>query len=391
MEKESNIKEISDLIIKMIKQEITEEEKRFLTRWLDESEDHQQLYNRLVNERYILEQYRLKENINIHKAWQKVSGSSKKGKIHYIGYAAAAIILFVGITSIYLQTQQPKKDTQQTTTVASAPIAPGSGKAILIISDQQEIQLGKNRQINMTDSTGVKYQNDSSTLYYQAEKDINTNLHPEATHTLVVGRGGEYCVKLSDGTKVYLNSDSKLKYPVVFTREERKVQLEGEAYFEVSPDENHPFIVEGKDFNIRVLGTSFNVSNYKEDDVARVVLLEGLVQVNKMDKKYKLIPNEALEMNGNQVSISKINAANAISWKNDKFYFSNERLEVVMTKLARWYDVSLSYTNQTIKDYHFTGFIPKYTDISKAFTILELTTDVKFEVKDRNVTIMRKE
>ena len=119
------------------------------------------------------------------------------------------------------------------------------------------------------------------------------------------------------------------------------------------------------------------------------MLLEGSVQVKKANKNYKLKPDEALEISGDDISIKKTNARNAISWKNDKFYFSNERLEVVMMKLARWYDVNLFYTNQTIKDYHFTGFIPKYADITKAFRALELTADVKFEVKDRTVTIMR--
>lgn len=176
---------------------------------------------------------------------------------------------------------------------------------------------------------------------------------------------------------------------MAFRQSERRVYLEGEAYFEVSRDEQHPFIVEGKDFAVQVLGTSFNVSNYKDDDVSRVVLLEGSVEVKKANKNYKLEPDESLEIDGDNIKIKKIKAINAISWKNDKFYFSNERLEVVMTKLARWYDVSLFYTNQTIKDYHFTGFIPKYADITKAFNILELTADIKFKVQDRTVVIMR--
>ena len=196
-------------------------------------------------------------------------------------------------------------------------------------------------------------------------------------------------MKLADGTKVHLNSESKLRYPVTFRQAERRVYLEGEAYFEVSRDEQHPFIVEGKDFAVQVLGTSFNVSNYKDDDVSRVVLLEGSVEVKKANKNYKLEPDESLEIDGDNIRIKKINANNAISWKNDNFYFSNEQLEVVMTKLARWYDVNLFYTNQSIKDYHFTGFIPKYTDITKAFNILELTADIKFKVQDRTVVIMR--
>ena len=155
-------------------------------------------------------------------------------------------------------------------------------------------------------------------------------------------------------------------------------------------DKSRTFVVESKGFSIKVLGTCFNVSNYKEDDVSRIVLLSGSVEVAKADKNYRLTPNQALEITENKIEIKKVNAVNSISWKNDKFYFSNERLEVVMRTLARWYDVNLFYTNQSIKDYHFSGFIPKYEKISKAFEILELTArDVKFDVKDKTVKVMK--
>lgn len=386
MRKESDIQKISDLILKRMRQEITEEESQFLDHWLGLSVKNQELYNRLQNERYVLEQYRLRQTIDTNKAWKQVI-SSRRSLTRYIGYAAA-ILLLLGSTFVYWLESQKEIKVEETT--AMSPIRPGGGKATLIVSNQQEIQLHKDCQLELTDNSGTKYRNDSATLYYQTATQADTIAQTGNTHTLVIGRGGEYCVKLSDGTKVHLNSDSKLRYPVIFTASERRVYLEGEAYFEVSRDTEHPFIVEGKDFSVQVLGTSFNISNYKDDDVSRVVLLEGKVQVQKANKKYKLEPNEALEIDGDQISIKQVNAANAISWKNDKFYFSNERLEVVMTRLARWYDVNLFYANQTIKDYHFTGFIPKYADIVKAFQILELTADVKFEVKDRTVTIMRK-
>ena len=164
------------------------------------------------------------------------------------------------------------------------PIQPGVGKATLIVSNREEIQLHKNCQLELTDNSGTKYRNDSATLYYQTGTPENTTAQTDNINTLVIGRGGEYSVMLADGTKVHLNSDSKLRYPVTFTRSERRVYLEGEAYFEVSRDERHPFIVEGKDFAVQVLGTSFNISNYKDDDVSRVVLLEGSVQVKKANK-----------------------------------------------------------------------------------------------------------
>ena len=386
MRKEADIQKISDLILKTIRQKITEEEKLFLDNWLKQSNKNQELYERMYNEKYILEQYQLKQTIDTSNAWKRVVISSRKHvMIRYFKYAAA-ILLLLGTFFIYKhETSEEPKDI----TVAMNTIQPGEGKATLIVSNQREILLHKNCQLELKDHSGTEYRNDSSTLYYQATAQADSVSQTESVHTLVIDRGGEYSVKLADGTKVHLNSESKLRYPVTFRQSERRVYLEGEAYFEVSRDEEHPFIVEGKDFSVQVLGTSFNVSNYKDDDVSRVVLLEGSVEVKKANKNYKLKPDESLEIDGDNVSIKKINASNAISWKNDKFYFSNERLEVVLTKLARWYDVSLFYTNQTIKDYHFTGFIPKYADITKAFNILELTADIKFKVQDRTVVIMR--
>lgn len=388
MRKESDIQKISDLILKDIRQEITEEEKFFLDNWLKQSDKNQELYRRMHDEKYILEQYRLKQTIDTNKAWKQVVISSRKHvMIRYFKYAAA-ILLLLGAFFIYKYeiTGEPE---EKNTVVAMNTILPGEGKATLIVSNRQEIQLHKDCQLELKDNSGTEYRNDSSTLYYQATTQADTLTQTESIHTLVIGRGGEYSVQLADGTKVHLNSESKLRYPVAFRQHERRVYLEGEAYFEVNRDEQHPFIVEGKDFAVQVLGTSFNVSNYKDDDVSRVVLLEGSVEVKKANKNYKLEPDESLEIDGDNIKIKKIKAINAISWKNDKFYFSNERLEVVMTKLARWYDVSLFYTNQTIKDYHFTGFIPKYADITKAFNILELTADIKFKVQDRTVVITR--
>ena len=384
MSKELDIQKISNLIMKMIKQEITDEEKKILDEWKNNSIKHEELYRRILNENYIFEQYCLRQKINTDKAWRRINAFSRKRLIRYIGYAVA--FLLFNTTLLFWFMKPDMKNINST----DNHIHPGFGKATLIVSNSQEIQLYKDNQVNMMDHSGTKYRNDSSTLYYQTNTLMDSMSQTPTLHTLVVGKGGEFCVQLSDGTKVYLNSDSKLRYPTTFTQDERQVYLEGEAYFEVKHDKSHPFIVQSKNFTIKVLGTSFNVSNYKDDDVSKVVLLEGSVQVNKADKKYELKPNEAIEIKGNSVQIKQVNAVNAISWKNEKFYFSNERLEVVMMKLARWYDVNLFYTNQTIKDYHFSGFIPKYADITKAFDILELTTDVQFEIKDRTVIITRR-
>lgn len=391
MEKEATIEIISELIIKMIKGTIDMDEKVVLDKWIAQSSENRALYEHLLDERYALKQYQLYQQIEPEKVWGKISKREKKQYhwIRFVGYAASFLLL-IGGAFLYWPGQDQKNEERVSVMTVQNNILPGTGKATLILSDKREIQLGQEHQVQMMDSTGMRFKNDSSTLYYSTETSLTDTNAGNDIHTLVVGRGGEFCVQLPDETVVYLNSDSKLRYPLVFNSEERKVYLEGEAYFEVKSDKSRTFVVESKGFSIKVLGTCFNVSNYKEDDVSRIVLLSGSVEVAKADKNYRLTPNQALEITENKIEIKKVNAVNSISWKNDKFYFSNERLEVVMRTLARWYDVNLFYTNQSIKDYHFSGFIPKYEKISKAFEILELTAkDVKFDVKDKTVKVMK--
>ena len=212
----------------------------------------------------------------------------------------------------------------------------------------------------------------------------------KAVEWLALARGNIQAVVLADGTRVHLNSESRLRYPLVFNSSERRVFLEGEAYFEVMRDEEHPFIVEMGDFSVDVLGTSFDVSNYQDDEENGVVLVEGSVRVNKDGQEYLLKPNEELVIKENDVCVRKVNARNAISWKNDKFYFNDETLDMVMKTLVRWYDVEVVFANQKVRGYHFSGFVPKYADITKAFEILELTCDIKFVLQNRTVIITQR-
>lgn len=387
MIQDEKMTQIANLITKSIKGELSKEESLFFSEWLKQSEKNKQLFDKLCNEEYVLGEYDIHQKINSGRAWQSVLRNRKRHTFNrYIKYAAVIIIL-IGFTFTYLIINNPI-DHPQHLQQLSQSVQPGTGKAILVLNGEKEIKLDKKNNINVLDSTGTRIKNDSATLYYQ--KNISTSKQTNDYHTLITERGGEYNIILSDGTKVFMNSESKLRYPVVFNEAERKVYLEGEAYFEVSKDKQHPFIVEGKDFSVKVLGTSFNISDYKEDEITKIVLVEGSVQVNKDMNAYRLTPNQELTIQNGEFQIRKVNAVNAISWKNDKFYFSNERLEIVMQKLARWYDVQLFYSNQDIKNYHFSGFIPKYADITQAFTILELTCNIKFNLKDKTVIITQK-
>lgn len=382
------MKQIVDIILKALRGQLSKEESESFREWLSQSEKNASLYERLSNEQYVLEQYELYSRADSRRAWNRVKGRQRRRVIFRVVRYAACLLVIVGMAAYFLnEGGYFSKEEKQ---FAHQQVVPGSRKAFLVYDGENTLALDGKGVVAMRDSNGVFLKTDSSLLRYRYDEAANAG-KKFVYHTLVTERGGEYGVVLADGTKVFMNSETKLRYPSVFNQQERRVYLEGEAYFEVSPDKEHPFIVEGRDFSVRVLGTSFNVSNYQDNETSTVVLVNGSVQVDKDEHSYALKPNEKLIVGKDSVLLRRVNATNAISWRSDKFYFYNESLEMVMKTLVRWYDVEVVYANQRVKDFHFTGFIPKYTDIGKAFEVLELTCNIKFVLKDRTVIITQRE
>ena len=390
MDKEKEIRQIADaIIVKALKGELSPKESSVFSEWLERSEENRKLFQRVSEERYLMREYEKFKRIDAKQAWRYIQRKQRRRLRLRVARYAAACVLAVGLVSGYFLLDMKSNGTMEAP-LSQSVVQPGTGKAFLVVDEKKEIFLSKENTFSMRDSSGLQVENDSVTLYYH-QTDTLVGRAKNEFHTLYTERGGEYSVMLADGTKVYVNSDSKLRYPIVFDSLERRVFLEGEAYFEVRRDEKRPFVVEMRGFSVDVLGTSFNVSNYQSDEVNGVVLVEGRVRVNKDGREYLLKPNEELVIKKDDVCVRKVNARNAISWKNDKFYFNDETLTMVMNTLTRWYDVDVVFANQSVRDYHFSGFVPKYEDIAKAFEILELTCDIKFVLQDRTVIITQRE
>ena len=218
-------------------------------------------------------------------------------------------------------------------------------------------------------------------------KIMNDTMKTETVYNMVtVPRGGEYKLVLADGTIVWLNSDSHIRYPVTFSGDTRQVELEGEAYFEVAKDKEKPFIVRMNEYNVRVTGTQFNVRNYSNENLA-TTLVEGRVQIERKGRVDRLRPGQQAILENNEIRIRTVNVNEQVAWRHGAFGFTQCRLENIMEELARWYDVDVFYMNQQVKNYHFSAWFKRSSSINEVINILENTNKISLDLKGRILTV----
>lgn len=226
---------------------------------------------------------------------------------------------------------------------------------------------------------------------YDSVQGINYDLSEGASvsyHTLRVPKGAEYKLTLNDGTVVWLNSASELRYPTSFTGEIREVFLKGEGYFSVAHDEKHPFIVVSSDIYTKVYGTEFNVRSYGEEDI-HVTLVQGRVSVKKSEsgREYTLSPGENACFEEDVPEITKVNVNRYIAWKDGFFYYENETLEAIMDDLKRWYDFDVMYVGNRVKEYRFELWASRHSEISVITDLLMKTNRVGIKVNGKTLVI----
>lgn len=264
-------------------------------------------------------------------------------------------------------------------------IIPGTNKAYITLADGRKIELSdhvdgiemKDGKMRYADSTGL------------LPAEVNTSAE---NLILVTPRGGQYKVKLPDGTQVFLNAASSLSYPSSFANEkQRLVYLKGEGYFEVTKNPDKPFIVQTDRQRIRVLGTKFLVSNYREESISKTTLLEGSVYLQGEAEHVILKPNEqAVLNNGKNLAVHQVNAEDEIAWIKGEFVFNNVPLEEILFKLSLWYDVDVKYSSDLLKKERFEGVVNRFDDIDKVLSLLELANkEVRFELKGRTITVIK--
>jgi len=279
---------------------------------------------------------------------------------------------------------------------ASAEIKPGKNIATLIAYGRA-IPLSDTRTGVVIGNDGVTYDDGSAVSSSNAGKDREAEVvSPMAA---ITPRGGQYQFTLPDGTKVWLNADSKISFPSKFSGRERKILLSGEGYFEVAKDKAHPFIVVtdrggGRaSQEVEVLGTHFNINSYEDEPQIRTTLLEGSVRVASLSSKRGesviLKPNQQAVNAGNSIRVNPVDPADAIAWKEGSFSFTNESLGSIMRKVARWYNVEVIYEDD-VQGKTFSGAVSRFDQVSTLLKMLETTGRIRFEINGKKITVRKK-
>lgn len=311
--------------------------------------------------------------------------------------AVAAAVLLVISAGIWFYNSNQKTTAPKTLNPEVAitdVISPGKNKAILTLADGSKLSLTDSINGKIADQGGIKIIKEDGILVYT---NTDQSAAPaEMMNTISTPRGGQYQIKLPDGTRVWLNAASSLKYPTVFNGKERMVQLSGEGYFEVAKNKDKPFKVlvssaktPGKEQMVEVLGTHFNLNGYEDEPVIRTTLLEGSVRVSSSFAKKGLIlsPGQQSRLNNGNITVENVNTTEAVAWKNGLFIFGNERIESIMRRVARWYDLEVRYEGK-VTDEIFVGSVSRYENVSDILRPLQLTNMVHFRIEGRRIIVM---
>ncbi|MHA4845010.1 FecR family protein [Flavitalea antarctica] len=309
-------------------------------------------------------------------------------------WVAAAFFLALS-AGLYYYLNRPERSGSREVTIAKADTAmgvmPGGNKATLTLADGTSIILD-NSPIGTIGQQGAA--NVTKLSSGQLSYNSNNEQPKELLYNLLATPlGGQFQVTLADGTLVWLNSGSTLRYPTVFVGDDRKVEITGEVYFEVAKDPLHPFKVtinspsHGTE-EVEVLGTEFNINAYKDEPMVRTTLINGIVNINSAKGRIQMKPGQQWQ-NGiaeNDKLISNVNLEEVIAWKNGNFQFENAEIKDVMRQLARWYDIDVEYKG--VVSQHFDGTLSRNVNILKVLEMLELTGEVSFKVEGRKVVVM---
>lgn len=381
------------LLRKIANETLNEAEEKQLNDWLDESPDHRDYFERArrywlhpeTNERPDTELAQFIRRFDNFA--NQTSRHGNKHQRHYTFYKytayAATLLLPVCIYISFLLSSTPKESLANIPSSPSA-ILPGSNYAQVVLEDGSQITLNGQPDSALTQSEGMSVDVQSGLLVYK------TQAGKERKNTLIVPRGGQYAIELSDGSRIWVNADSRLTYPTHFNGNERIVSLQGEAYFQIAKDPAKPFLVRTRQQTIKVYGTSFNVEAYPDEQQERTTLAQGSVGIIFQEKESKLSPNQQAQTDISRdiLHIQTVDASKICAWHTGSLSVENERLENILTKLSRWYDVNFTYQNEQLKNLHFTGDLRRYDEFYDLLYMIRMTTSVDFIVNGRQVNVV---
>ena len=374
--------QVSEMISRYVLGSMTESEKEELNGWLDKSPRNKLLFEELVCQEVasgkILAYGRvewedaLKELLEQKK---KLRLAGRKRRIIRLG-SCAAVLLFacMGIWFYYIQT-------------GNAPVGAGKPRATLQLASGKTVFLTSDSSRSIEPEYGVEIRQDSGVIKYQVAEVQGGK--EEQYNMIMVPRGGEFTLILSDGTQVWLNAETSLRYPVEFVGNERKVYLEGEAFFDVTRDKQKQFVVETEKAKVRVYGTAFNVYAYPNEDEVAATLVRGAIDLKERGagNRIRLEPGEQGCLVGGKLAKREVDVDMYTAWITGRMVFKSIRLGDMLKHLARWYDVDIVFTEERLKEVSFTGEVKKYDDFTEVLDVIESTQVVHFRIEDRTIIV----
>lgn len=385
-------------IVKLLQQQeagsLDDAGRKELEAWM-EKEENRRLAQRLLSEAGVQEVLKTYRKFDADRAYARFAsrvskGSRKQGRrvsLHQWVWLAAGMALLLCGSILFLGRERMPRFASE------AKIGPVVGKAVLVLGNGESVSLGHERAFYERDTNGVYVTGDSIGLVYQKSGESAGSVLQKKElvyNKLIVPRGGEYALQLSDSTKIWVNSESELRYPETFGADVRVVDLKGEAYFSVTKDSVRPFIVRTGGMELRVLGTEFNVNAYEDGDGLVTTLVSGKVALRAGNASLMLEPGEQAVLSVDGFSKELVNVQRVVAWKDGVVAFEDERLEDLMDKLSRWYDVQVFYQNADLQDVRITGYIDRYKDIQILLDKLEMLDLAEFEVRGRTITVREK-
>ena len=380
------------LIAGFIRHTLTEKEHDELDNWVNENDHNMQLFEDLTDEKNLEANLEWMDKVQVeesYKAMQQKGAFNLPQKRSYsrqIWLAAATVIGLLAVFFVYKYTASKRGSVEDLVITDTTLLKPGGNRATLTLADGKVIDLtyAKTGVIGDDSSSHVNKTADGE-LVYAKDSSVSNNI---ALHTLSTPAGGQYQVTLPDGTKVWLNAATTIKYPPTFGGNERKVQLRGEAYFEVAKNERMPFKVLMEDSTtVTVTGTHFNIQAYKNEKAQQVTLLVGSVRVANSANEIKLEPNtQALIKNKTITKNTALDAEEITGWKDGLFVFHDAPIESIMMQLERWYDAKIIY-KADIKQL-FNATILRTEPLVKVLKLLQLNGYVHFKIEKKTIYVL---
>lgn len=361
--------------------------------WLNEK-GHAELFNKVMSYREALLRLEKGGAIDTGQEWERFEVKMQPGKWRRIRklYAVAACLFIFLLVGVLWETSEPTVQR-----VANETEFIGKKSAELILADGQRIDL-EIQVVDLEEQNGVSISNTrDSYLAYSGDTSVLEADSAEQLiyNTLKVPVGADYKLRLADGTTIWLNCGTEIHYPVKFGKQERRVYLDGEAYFEVKKAAEWPFIVETERMHVQVTGTRFNVKSYRSEEIVHTTLVSGSVNINTPDEDeqiVRLLPTQqfCLDKRTGQVVVSEVDTRLYTDWTEGMFVFRKQRLEEVMNTLSRWYGIEVFYIGSTVKDLRVSANLGRYEHIDAILRIIGAMDKVNAERKGNVVTISRR-